>query len=384
MNFINLRFNAGVEYNGKIYASAIFVNGLFQLDLYTHEVIRICKFIKEDSCYAIHRKAFLYKNEAWFIPQNGKYIAVVNLVSFEINYLNPPFTKINKYAVSQTNAMYYSGEIIENKFLFLVPVNIDALLLIDLEKKELYPYYNVQEDDEYFLYGIYKEGYVYLFPFNKNRVIEINLRTNERKKYIWKDDFFVHKQGIYCNGRLWFSPYNSENILSFDLVKKTKEEIPLGKFYNLECTYDEIAVEENNVFFIPFQANKILKYNTDKRNFSEIYLDNDILENGLNGFRKLYSKDKIILASYSQSVLLIYDKHQDKFQKIKIRIKKNKLEFEEFLRSDVYEEKIMGMDYYILNIPFKCKVKSYMNTTVGKKILGAISSVKDVLNVENI
>lgn len=376
MDYVDLRFNAGVEYNGKIYASAIHVNGLFQLDLYTHEVIRICKFTEEESCYAIHRKAFLYEHEAWFVPQNGKYIAVVNLDSFEIEYLNPIFNKINKCAVSRTNAMYYSGEIIEDRYLYLVPANVDTLLLIDLKTKELYPYYNVQEGDEYFLYGIYIEGYVYLFPINKNRIIEINLRTDERKQYTWKDSAFVYKQVIYFNEKLWFSPFDSKNILIFDLVKKGLESIPLGEFYNPKFTYDEIAVEEDNIFFIPFQADKILKYNINKGEFSEIYLERKLLENGVNGFTRIYSKDRTILTSYSNSVILIYDKYCETFQKIKIRIKKNMLEFDEFLRGDIYEEKLMGMNYYVLNIPLKQNVENNKNATVGEKILGVISNVK--------
>ena len=132
-----LRFNAGVEYKNKIYASAVNINGLFQLDLITHELIYLKSFMKEKACFAIHRMAFLYGNEAWFVPQNGIYIAVVNLDTLDVEYLKPPFKKINEDAVSKIGAVYYTGNIIEEKYLYLIPTTIDTLLVIDLEKKIL-------------------------------------------------------------------------------------------------------------------------------------------------------------------------------------------------------------------------------------------------------
>lgn len=66
----------------------------------------IKSFSKEKPCFAIHKTAFLYKNEACFIPQHGEYIAVVNLETFEIDYLLPVFQKRIKNAIAKLDVAF--------------------------------------------------------------------------------------------------------------------------------------------------------------------------------------------------------------------------------------------------------------------------------------
>ncbi|GFI07882.1 MAG: hypothetical protein HFI21_05015 [Lachnospiraceae bacterium] len=366
MRDLEIRFNAGVEYKGKIFASAIYINGLFSIDLNTHILTYIKCFSKEIPQYAIHRAAFLYKNEAWFIPQHGRYIAIVNLETLEIDYLEPPFQKINKSAITKINAVYYSGRIIEEKYLYLVPTNIDALLVIDLEYKKMYPYFDVTTENEFFLFGAYAKESVYLLSYSGNILKEVNLKTNTQKQYPWKYPFEAFAEITCYRDKLWFSPICSDFILCMDLDTKECEEIPMKELYDSGCMYEQLQVYKDTLFFIPFQGNRILKLETDTRHLSQKVLSQEMLENGSNGFTKLYSENNMIFASFQKGFLLLYSSADDKFQRIDLRINIDKLieeivqgqnginiKFENVIHKNLYiwdgcyKEAFVGIGHYI-------------------------------------
>ncbi len=336
MNQIYLRFNAGVEYKGKIYASAIYINGLFQLDLVTQKVTYIKCFAQEKPYYAIHRAAFLHGNEAWFIPQNGKYIAVVNLDDFNIIYIKPPFRRVNKKAIERINAVYYSGGIIANKFLYLVPTNIDTLLIIDLDSKKLYPYYDIPYTDEYFLFGTYSCGSIYLMPYIGNSIVKINLRTNDRNRYLWKYPFEDYLSLVSNQSQIWVGPYHSKYLLNMDLKTKRIDQITVRECDD-DCIYEQMILKENILFIIPFDGDKILRFELNNKKKVEIDLDDELLVDGKNGFTEIFSEDNLILASYKNNFILVYDKKLENFQKIKISIKSEDLMEALKKNEDLYE-----------------------------------------------
>lgn len=320
MKGIGLRFNAGVEYQEKIYVSGVSINGLFELDLVTGNIRYIKRFSREESCFAIHRCAFLYGKEAWFIPQNGKYIAVVNLNTLEIVYLDPPYKRINTNAVSTINAVYYSGDIIGGRYLYLIPANIDALLVVDMKTKQMYPYYNVSTPDDYHLYGGYVNGCVYLFPFNGRKILEVNLLTGIKRKKTWKYEIHKYGEGIKYGDKYWFSPFYADHILALNLETGENESIPLNEYYDEENTFDQIANYNEKIFLLPYQADRILIFDIKTKSFSKIVLPEDILENGKNGFTRIYSEKYIIFASFSNNAMVLYDTESNSFQIIKISI----------------------------------------------------------------
>lgn len=372
MKGICLRFNAGVEYKGKIYASTIGINGLFELDLETKTIEYIKRFSKEKACFAIHRCAFLYGKEAWFIPQNGKYISVVNLDTMEIEYLKPPYRRINEDSVSRINAVYYSGNIIKGRFLYLIPANIDAMLLIDLETKKMYPYYDVSKQEDYHAYGEYENGCIYLFPFNGNRILEVELRTNRRRKLPWRYPVDKYGEIVKCNNKFWFAPLNADHILVLDLQTGEKEKIHLNEYYSVDCLYEQIICLGSTMLLVPFQADKILMLDVKSKQLSATYLSDDLLNQGKNGFTKIYSENNIILASYSKNVVLIYDRKKEDFRILKLGIELEGLvnavrqekndenwDLEKFFWKDFdfsnmfYDEEHLSVDNYIRFIPIK-------------------------------
>lgn len=400
MEKIGLRFNAGVEYQGKLYASVVGINGLFQLDLGTEKIVYVKRFSEEGTCFALHRCCFLYGNEAWFIPQNGKYISVVNLETMEIEYINPPYRRTNKEAVSDINAVYYSGGMIEDRYLYLIPTNIDTLLLIDLKSRSLYPYYNVTRADEYYLYGGYENGCIYLFPYTGKEIVEINLRTDMRRRYEYKYEMQMYGYALKHNGKYWFCPYVSDHVLMLDINTMETEKILLGKVYDEECTYEEIITYENNLFLIPFESDKILTLN-DEKMVSAIPLEDRWLENKKNGFISLYSQSNMILASYHKNTILIYEKEQNAFRSVALRIEfadilkeieerdtefwkrqdclKEVFSEEFFPLGKWYEEQNLGVKYYIKVISPKKSRTAFSEEgqwTTGKRLWECLRSGK--------
>jgi len=377
MSRMDLRFNAGVEYKGKVYASAININGLFQLDLSTKKVTYIKMFIKEKVCFAIHRMAFLYRNNAWFIPQNGEYIAVVNLDTLDIQYLLPPFNRSNKEAISKINAVYYSCGIIGEKYLYLVPTNIDTLLLINLDTRKLYPYYNVSYEGEVFLFGTYLNEAIYLWPYKGNNFVEINLKSNMRKRYHWQHSSRISADTVCYQNEVWFCPGYSDYILVMSLNTNEFEKIPLAEYYDSKCAYEQVYLFNNRMFFVPHQGNKLLVVDANTRAISAMYLPDEVLKNGKNGFAVLFSKDQMILASFSGSVVLLYERNTETFERIDISVKRDDLIREAKQTKDfqidrfIYDEflqQYLGLEkcFSIISMPNKVQANGIDNS--GEKI----------------
>lgn len=357
MDQIDITFKAGVEYQGKIYASAKDLNGLFQVDLRTEDVKYIKRFSKECDGGSIHQMAFLHNNEAWFIPRMGKYIAIVNLDTMDIEYLTPLYRKIiNKV----DNAMYYSGMIIENNFLCLIPMKVDTLLLIDMDTKRIYPYEGILEEGECYPYGAYAKGYIFLYPYVGKEFIEFNLRTKEQKRYSWDYPFEAYEEVLYCKNKIWFTPLLSDRILTMDINTKTFIEISLGNLYDKDCKYHQIVVNGNALFFIPFESDKVLRLDLLNEKISKICLpikDKCLLV-------KFSSLKLMVLASHRDNFLYIYDDKLKKIKMLEIKMSRgeliNKIELNQnglksdvftkegfFIRSGIYREKYLGLKKYM-------------------------------------
>ena len=376
MNQINIIFKAGVEYQEKIYASAKDINGLFQLDLKTNEVRYLKRFSEENNGGSLHQMAFLHNNEAWFIPRMGKYIAIVNLDSMDIKYLRPIYRKvINKVDY----AMYYFGMIIETNYLCLIPMKVDTLLLINMDTKDMYPYEGLLEEGECFPFGAYAEGCVFLYPYIGEKFLEFNLRTKEKRRYLWKHPLGAYEEVLYCNNKIWFTPLLSDYILKMNIKTKEFMKISIGYLYEEGCMYHQIVVYNNALFFIPFESDRILRFDLFNNKLSKICLP------GKNRYRllKIYSLKLLVLTSDRENLLFVYDDESKSLKKIEINITQKDLinEIEKdcgsnlnifiqegfFAQKGVYKEGYLGLKKYIEVI---YRHKRPVNTAeISKKII---------------
>lgn len=121
-----IAFEAGVRYKGKIYFSAMNMNGLFSFDPQTKTTDLIAVFEKEKITNWLHCQAFLYQDTMWLIPMQAEHIAFVDLKTMDIDYCDwqlEDHTKENKpyYAAATT-----AGQ------LYLFPYKSEEVLKIDM------------------------------------------------------------------------------------------------------------------------------------------------------------------------------------------------------------------------------------------------------------
>ena len=128
---MKIEFQAAVKYKNKIFLSHIFMNALFSYDLEIREVEYLGVFL-EEGCHILHNRAFLYQNEAWFIPQAGRKIISVNLDTVQQTVYELP--NLNHQEIQ----IVYTGAIQINEHTILaIPRDFDSFTLINMKNHKV-------------------------------------------------------------------------------------------------------------------------------------------------------------------------------------------------------------------------------------------------------
>lgn len=202
--------NAGVEYRGKVYFSSFNPVGcLFCFDIEKGTTTFIKQFSVEVSQGMCHMDAFLYGNNAWFIPWDARRLVCVNLDSFEDEYFE---IKCHDYANEHAFADYL---FFEDDKLILTPCGhrLDTMVIVDLKR------HSIEE-----------------FPHVIPKVKCIGA-------YIWEDK--LHFLSIY-----------GEEISLFDLKKMQAEHL-CEKDENTGWKYSSLIQNASSVYLIPREADNV-------------------------------------------------------------------------------------------------------------------------------
>lgn len=273
MDEMKLDFFAGVEYKNQIYFSEYSnTNGLFAIDIENQKIRFLKLFDQERIIPNLHRAAFLYKNEAWFIPQAAEYIANINLETLDIIYYEVPFhTKENKIN-SENTCIYITGHIFGEKYLCLIPYDIDTVLIIDMETHKMYPFFNAVNLGETVTDGVIISDELYLFPKKGKNCIKINLITKSRELLKWnfKERAFGTVQLI--RNKLWFCPVEEKYILCVDIINNKKKKLiipnPNDEYWGMLQIADQILIfpyKAQNFILIDVKSFDVNLYPVDKR-----------------------------------------------------------------------------------------------------------------------
>lgn len=261
---MKVRFNAGIEYDNKLVLSSIDINGLWIYDLLQKKIVAYKRFEKERKSFAIHRKAFLYNNEAWFLPQNGEYIAIVNLCNYEISYMEMKYMNRNMKGIEMLNSKVYDGGIIEERYLYVVPSGIDTVNIIDLKEKEIITTRCIEEDvlahafywgNVLYLYGM--EGKLKKMDITTGEIESVDLINNIDQEATYGEAVVDTKHAIAYIG----PGKNNSFITCVDLKKNKKYEILLGETIQTEyakCIGDRI-------WFWGCTVNKVIIYDLNTK-----------------------------------------------------------------------------------------------------------------------
>lgn len=384
MDNINLSIIAGVEYRGKLYVSTKEINGLFCLDLSTREITFLKEFSGENEARGIYRNAFLYKNEAWFIPGRGQRIAIVNLDTLDIEYYEFPFQRKDQKTILQKrglrSSVFSSGGIIADKFLYLIPQNVDTVVIVDMERKKFYPYYGAIEVGGYPVKGTYANGNLYLLPEIGDNLIAINLVTKEKRNYFIKELSEIGKCAgiVYYDNSLWAASQNGRYILHFGLNIENIEIICLRE---TRCgNYQDVVAIGSELYFLPHLSDRILNFNMKSRQLSDNVLGKELTLNGKAKLQMLFlSKEITVFYFLKKNLLLYYNRYEKICWPLETSIERktlynilyernNNFDLEKYKRNGCYEEDVLGIRELTGIILEKENDKGKVNGNTGRII----------------
>lgn len=327
---LNIYFSAGVKYRGVYYLAATCMNALFSYNENENKLTFLTSFKKEKKKHRLYYKAFLYKNEAWFIPYQADHIAIVNLERKTIEYMTLMYHKEYR----RTSLKYINFLCFERDYICLVPQDVDAAMLIDLKNKRAKGYYDIVKYDMTYPYHsiVFKNEKIYFFPWNEKKILVLDLKTDERNYLSWYGGKGVIRDTIYDKktGYLFHSSATDNYILIDDFYGNIYKKINFGNWNDKEYKICYASRSGLNLFFWGHEKNIIVKINVD--NFkTKIY---SVEHNSVGIYFFPISSNDIEALVFEGNCIIKYDKEKDKFLKIYMSTTSEKL-IEEIENSDV-------------------------------------------------
>lgn len=295
---IKMNFQAAVEYKGKVFFSDISGFGLFSYDLNTFEVKCCCMFDEVD-CFALHRKAFIYKNEAWFIPQSGRVVTVINLDTFDIERLEIPFRK----CVNRMTIMHSDG-VITNGKLFCIPYDIDTLSVFDIETRTITNISNFIDPEKEKVYSVsIDDDEIVLYPYLGDDILFINTIDYTCRKETRFDVQGDYSEVVKFGGRWYLAPGKKGELC---LIEDNKKRI-VKKYKEEEDAYYGHCFKEDRLVLFPYSGNSILILGAgNDGGVDAIEIENDLLLNKHVLF-EIPSKDRLLLSDSFNSAIIDVD-----------------------------------------------------------------------------
>lgn len=315
---IKVPFSCGVEYKGRMYLSALDRNELFQCDLENNELQYIASFENEDDKEYLYRTAILYQNEAWFIPNQADNIAIVNLDTYEIQYIPLQYNWINDVVLLKC----ISAGIYREHYLYVVPYDIDAVSLINMQTKELEVVNGVSAKNNAYMGAYFNNGFLYCIPWTAKYIWKINVESKDTQKLKWEyeekqfSDVIVDEQ----SNEIWLIPTNLNSLVRLDqncnLVDEQPLEILNAKEVSREIKSYYGKMIENRIFIFPFNGNKVYAYDIEKKAVTAY--DGLINDDKEIHFMKLIDGNGFFLIMENTSFIFFYNEKKGCFEKKEI------------------------------------------------------------------
>lgn len=306
---------AGVEYKDKIIFSSTYINGLFELDLNTRKV-KFIKTIEGEACEAhLFRKAFLFGEEAWFIPQRANHVICVDLNTYDIEYFELQYNR--KFEESKEYLYYYAyidGLIVNERYLYCIPNGLDSLLVVDMLEHHVSSINVFNDPEKDLMYGAYfYQESVHLLSQKGllDKIIRVEKNDIEEKK--WKFDSTGFLSLVQSGTDLYLIPAylkaeKTRKLAKVDLVSGEGVYIEMPNISE-EC-YGGVILNDC-LLLLPDYGMNFIKVNFEKRTFeSVLYPDavKDKLKNCNNAARIIASERKVLISLSHSCCILEFDK----------------------------------------------------------------------------
>ncbi len=334
---LDIPFSSGVKYNGLYFLAALHMNALFLYGEKEDKLLFLTSFKKEKKRNYLYVKAFLYKDEAWFIPYCADNIAIVNLEKLTIDYI-PVCKQEDSEKIKFVNYVYF-----EKEYLCLVPWEINAAIIIHLKSKKIQKYVSFQRQKTIYPYhgAIYYNERIYFFPWNEKNILELNLKTDQQSLLPWKEDKEAFGDVIYDKkaGQLFYAPARKDYIRVYDFQEKSYKNIRVGNWDDNECRTYYATDYKREIFFWGHEKNIVVKFNKDTYQYT-VY---QISHNSAGTYFFPVCPDGIEALVFGGNCIIRYDTENDSFKNMYFSTKVADF-FEEIDKSDVNLGDIMGYE----------------------------------------
>lgn len=355
---------AGVEYKNKIVFSSTYINGLFELDLNTRKILFIKNIEGEPWEMHLFRKAFLFENEAWFIPQRANHVICVNLDTYDIEYFELPYNK--KFEETKNYPYYFAyidGLIVNERYLYCIPNGLDSLLIIDMQEHHILSVKEINNPELDLIYTAYfYQGKVHLLSQKGKLDKLIYIESKKVEKRNWKFDSTGFLSSMQIGTDLYLIPAyletgNTKRLAKIDLLT---EEIVYIEMPDIFEEYYEGLYIKNYLILLPDYGKNFIKMNIVKKVFEQVKYPNE-LENKLNSCnnaaRIIASKGKKLISLMNSGYVLEFDNDGNisnyfevgeiegvEVQKVIKKYKEKKINFPKVL---MQEKKELSLNEYI-------------------------------------
>lgn len=258
----HILFSTAVKYKGDYYLSAQNISGLFKHSERKNELSFLMPFKDVRPFKYQFVRSFIYKNEAWFIPQLADKVAIVNLEDLSVEYLNVLF----KSQFNITGVKYISYCIFEEHYVCFAPQDVDAVNIIDLETHEITAYYDAATETNNYSGVCYADGKLYFYPWRGKQNLIINWHTGEKEFRIWDEGDHTYGDVYYDRKRkiAIHAPVLARDILVEKFAERDTYKIAFGNtkadgyltYYISKAKNDEIIIwceEKDNVIKMNLQ-----------------------------------------------------------------------------------------------------------------------------------
>ena len=244
-------------------------------------------------------------------PRTSERIAIVNLTSLDITYLELP--KFGHYSTGnimpiRMRGYYKKGE----NFLWIVPYDYKLFLKIDMKKKEIIKEERWGINENVVCLGIVIQNELWIYKNISNEILVINMLTDELtiKKIVKHTDCYA---GIQHVGKwiLLFRVYLKDGILLLNTETYETKVVKLED--NKQWYYEyQALIKEDDLLLVPYEGNNSVQIHINNEGY--LIKEDKKLEVEENAYcsTKLIYNDEIWFLSHVESNPIICFNTQNK------------------------------------------------------------------------
>ena len=333
MVFYNMAFN-----KNNAWFCHVYYNALCRLDLESNEIVIESLFPAEDSVFGKYGNILYFEEKLILSPRNSVKILIYDLKSKD-------YTEINlskNYKCEDININLFTNAFIYKNEAFFIPGTYKAIVKMDLKTLEL-TYYddwyeNLESDIKskqrvLFLTSYQEENYI-LLPFCRgNKILKFSLNDGN-SRIIEVPDKSLELMDIICEENIyWLADRNKKSIYQWDI--ETNHLIEINNYPRNYQTRSCDGIHSfkkynDDIYIFPMSGNMILKYNIKDQKMTEFFKLNIESEESMKFFLfsdnnfldyNERSKEQLYMYSILDGMIYCVDFREQTVKKIKSYIK---------------------------------------------------------------